>query len=107
MQAVDDVVMFFPDWGHRWPLWGKIALRPEHLDLDDDLSRRLEAWVKVWQEDLDPIFEVRWPDPELGSAWIEEGTRLCAEVQQAVEKLGITVTPSFSMFAPNASTSSG
>ena len=92
--------MFFPDWGHRWPLWGRVALRPEHLDLDEDLAGRLAKWVEVWQIELDPIFEVRWPSAEMGNAWIKEGNKLCAEVQHKVEKLGITVIPSFSMFAP-------
>jgi len=103
MIIVDDVVEFFPDWGHKWPLWHNGAVHPEQLCLDENLSEKLAKWVQVWQEILDPVFEVKWPDAEVGRAWILEGGELCAELQRAVKKLGITVIPSFSIYSPDAS----
>lgn len=94
-------IAFFPDWGHKWPLWGPVALRPEHLGLSTDLERRLAEWVRVWQEELDPVIEIRWPSTEMGEAWIAEGEALCNEVQEAVKKRRIMVIPRFSEFAPS------
>jgi hypothetical protein len=71
-------------------------LRPEHLDLPEDLTARLAAWVNTRQIELDPVVEIRWPSVELGRAWIADGYALCAEVQAAVEKPGIKVGLRFS-----------
>lgn len=95
-------IQFFPDWGHRWPLWGPVGLRPEHLGLSEDLAQRLATWVRVWQVELDPVVEIRWPSVERGQAWIAEGYALCAEVQAAVAKRGIKVIPRFAEFTPDA-----
>jgi hypothetical protein len=91
-------IAFFPDWGHPWPLWGGAEL--EKLDLPEGLISRLEAWTRVWQEVLDPETEVKWPDPEVGRAWIVEGEDLVRQVRVAAEQVGLTVTSSFHEYAP-------
>src|SRR5690606_8310394 len=79
MDASDSPVFvdFFPDWGHRLPLWDGGTLPP----LSDALLGDLRSWVKTWQTVLDPVFEVRWPDYETGMAWVGEGLRLVAAVE--------------------------
>ena len=70
------LVDFFPDWGHKTPLWDDGTLPP----LSAALLQDLRAGVRTWQIVLDPVFEVRWPDDETGRAWVEEGFRLVAAV---------------------------
>jgi len=71
------LVDFFPDWGHKTPLWDGGTLPPLSEELLDDLR----SWVRTWQIVLDPVFEVRWSDYETGRAWVEEGLRLVAAVE--------------------------
>lgn len=91
-------VGFFPEWGRNWPLWG--VGRHGLPGMSDDLAERLREWSRVWQEDLDPMFGVRWGDPERGRAWIREGWALVAEVQDLVRGQGLRVIADFEMYAP-------
>lgn len=93
-----NAIDFFPDWGHRWPLWGGQAL--DQLDLPLNLVARLEAWTRVWQEVLDPVDGVRWPDPAVGAQWIIDGDMLLKEVRSYAAKVGLTVQASFHEYAP-------
>ena len=41
-------IRMFPDYGHRWPLWGdvlhdELCLEPSDLDLSDELILDLRA----------------------------------------------------------------
>ncbi|HEY8319349.1 MAG TPA: hypothetical protein VIG76_11000 [Amnibacterium sp.] len=57
--VVSREIRFFPDWGHRWPLWGsllhdEITLSPADLSLSAELTADLRAWYDFWDEHLDP-----------------------------------------------------
>jgi hypothetical protein len=91
------LVDFFPDWGHRWPLWGGL----DESALSSALTRDLKAWTRTWQVVLDPVFEVRWPDPVIGREWIAEGNRLVARLQAELGP-GYLVVPSFERYSPDA-----
>lgn len=89
-------VRFFPDWGHRLPIWMGAATPT----LTDELVWEMQEWVRVWQLVLDPVLEVRWPDPDVGRAWITEGNRLVSKLQAELGDAYI-VKPEFLMFDPS------
>ncbi|BDZ40271.1 hypothetical protein [Microbacterium suwonense] len=89
-------VDFFPDWGHRLPLWDGGTLPPLSEALLDDLR----SWVRTWQIVLDPVSEVRWPDDEVGRAWIAEGHRLVAAVEAELGA-GYVLKHDFDMYGPD------
>ena len=100
MQPAVQEVGFFPDWGRDWPLWG--VGRNGLPGISDDLAGRLRAWCRVWQEELDPVFDVRWKDPQKGRAWHLEGHELVREVQSATQGRGVKIVPDFEMYGPDA-----
>ncbi|WP_434316858.1 hypothetical protein [Leifsonia sp. P73] len=79
------VVRFFPDHGHRWPLWdssvGYTAV-PEDFGLSGALTRDLRQWYDEWEAAVGPAEP--WKDPVAERAWEDRGdvlaVRLAAEV---------------------------
>jgi hypothetical protein len=67
-------IRVFPEWGGR-------QLIPAAIPISSELRERLWAWNEVWQRVLDPVTEVRWPDPEVGRQWIREGEALVTALQ--------------------------
>lgn len=70
------------------PAWYGGDLFTDEFRLSPKLRARLREWNRVWEVVLDPVTEVRWPDPEVGRAWILEGHRLVDALQT---ELGTTV----------------
>lgn len=85
-----NVYQLFPEWFAGWQT-------PETLS--DELRARIARWNEVWENELNPIEETSWPDPDVGRAWIAEGDELVRLMQR---ELGpeITVVESFHMYAP-------
>ena len=71
----------FPDWGNQWSLWRVGAISPDALGLSHGLERDLAEWTRVWQDELDPVFEVRWKNDEDGRKWVRHGRDLAVRVQ--------------------------
>lgn len=50
------LLRFFPDWGHRWPLWengtDKYAMEPADFGLSEKLTLDLRDWYDFWEEHL-------------------------------------------------------
>lgn len=67
----------FPEWGRREVVGPAVPILSE-------LRHRLRVWNDTWQHVLDPVFEVRWPDPEIGRQWIAEGESLLRDLQEEV-----------------------
>ncbi|MCL2515696.1 MAG: hypothetical protein FWD85_03535 [Microbacteriaceae bacterium] len=89
-------IRFFPDWGHRWPLWGFTAnagpaLTPNDLGLSPELAADLRVWWDFWDAHLipDPPKPAKpgWDDERNCRAWVEAGMslqqRLAAELGSA------------------------
>jgi hypothetical protein len=64
-----------------WPEWGPRDLTGS-LPISDSLRLRLRSWNRTWQSVLDPVLEIRWPDPEVGRQWIAEGENLVRDLQR-------------------------
>ncbi|MCK6068490.1 MULTISPECIES: hypothetical protein [Microbacterium] len=72
-----------------FPEWGGEDRVPMAIELPVELRQRIRAWNLTWQTVLDPVFEVRWPDPEVGRRWIEEGNALVRALQ---DELGPSIS---------------
>jgi hypothetical protein len=79
------VVRFFPDHGHRWPLWDAsvgYTAGPEDFGLSPDLTQTLRQWYDEWEAAVGPAEP--WKDPVAEREWEERGdvlaVRLAAEV---------------------------
>jgi hypothetical protein len=70
-----------PNVVRLWPEWGPRDLIPDFMPISDSLRQRLRSWNRIWQSVLDPVKEIRWPDPEVGRQWIAEGERLVRDLQ--------------------------
>ncbi len=84
----------FPEWGRREVVGRAVPISPE-------LRYRLRVWNDTWQNVLDPVFEVRWPDPEIGRQWIAEGESLLRDLQEEVGP-AFRVVGDFAAYDPDA-----
>ena len=89
-------VDFFPDWGHALPTW----MGENTPKFSAQLEADLREWVRVWQVELDPVSEIKWPSKEMGRAWIAEGYRLVREVQELLGE-GYVLKPAFTQYDPD------
>lgn len=78
-------VRFFPDHGHRWPLWDPsvgYTAGPEDFGLSVALTRDLREWYDAWEAAVGPAEP--WKDPVAEREWEDRGdvlaVRLAAEV---------------------------
>jgi hypothetical protein len=89
-------IQFWPDWGHRWPLWGSVVedelcLTPTDLSLSEALTVDLRAWWDFWDAHLQPDppapQEPGWDSDQNRRVWLAAGhmlaTRLAEEIGPA------------------------
>lgn len=65
-----------------FPEWYGGDLVPSTVSISPGLRSRLREWNRVWETVLDPVTEIRWPDPEIGRRWIAEGDELVRQLQR-------------------------
>ena len=82
-----------------YPEWFGGDRVPERFVVSADLRKRLREWNRVWETVLDPVTEMRWPDPQIGRAWIAEGEQLVADLQAELGP-GLSVVGDFARYAP-------
>jgi hypothetical protein len=84
-----------------FPEWGRGDLVSPTVPLSAGLRARLRAWNHTWETVLDPVSEIRWPDPEVGREWIAEGEALVVELRR---ELGpdVPVVAEFAVYSPDA-----
>jgi len=70
-------LLVFPEWGGR-------EVVGESIDISPALRKRFRAWNQTWQVVLDPISEIKWPDPDVGREWIAEGNALVQDLQHEI-----------------------
>lgn len=70
--------------------------------LTDELRKRIQAWNTIWQNVLNPQKEIRWPHPDIGRQWIDEGESLVVAVQAEVGP-AVRVVEGFAAYDPDAS----
>ena len=87
-------LLVFPEWGGR-----EVVSRS--IDISPELRERLHAWNRTWQVVLDPVFEIKWPDPAAGREWIAEGDALVRDLQREVGP-SLRVVADFAMYDPDA-----
>lgn len=87
-------LVVFPEWGGRDVVGASIEISPELRD-------RFRVWNETWQVVLNPIFEIRWPDPEVGREWIAEGNALVRELQREIGP-NLRVIGDFAAYDPDA-----
>jgi hypothetical protein len=89
-----------PNVVRLWPEWGPRDLIPDFMPISDSLRLRLRNWNHVWQSVLDPVEDIRWPDPDIGRQWIAEGESLVRDLQ---EELGpqLHVVEGFRVYDPD------
>jgi hypothetical protein len=84
-------IRFFPDWGHRWPLWGtaledELLLTPTDLSLSRELTDDLRAWWDFWDAHLQPDppgpTEPGWDSDQNRRVWIAAGHMLAQRLSQ-------------------------
>ena len=51
---------------------------------------------------LDPVLEIKWPDPAVGREWIAEGDALVRDLQREIGS-SLRVVGDFVMYEPEAS----
>ena len=85
-----------------YPEWFGGDRVPERFVVSTELRKRLREWNRIWETVLDPIAEVRWPDPQIGHEWISEGEQLVKDLQA---ELGpeLSVLGDFARYAPPTS----
>ena len=77
---------------------------PPAYAISPELRRRLIAWNRTWQTALDPVSEMRWPDPELGRRWMGEGEQLVRDLQAELGP-AVQVIGAFDDYDPDAAAS--
>lgn len=82
-------IRFFPDWGHRWPLWGSVledelTLTPVDLSLSDSLTADLRAWWDFWDLHLRPDppapEQSGWDNDQNKRVWLAAGDSLAVRL---------------------------
>ena len=87
-------IRVFPEWGNR-EVVGPAA------QISAELRSRFRKWNDTWQHVLDPVFDVRWTDPEVGRQWIAEGNALVCDLQDEVGP-SFRVIGDFAAYDPDA-----
>ncbi|WP_341955946.1 hypothetical protein [Microbacterium sp. LWH13-1.2] len=82
-----------------YPEWFGGDRVPESLTIPQELRDRLRAWNRTWETLLDPVAEVRWPDPAIGHRWIAEGEQLVVDLRAELAP-GVAVVGDFARYAP-------
>jgi hypothetical protein len=70
-------IRFFPDHGHRWPLWDSKAgytATPDEYGLSDELVGALRRWYDDWEAAVGP--GDGWRNAELHQSWVARGDEL-------------------------------
>jgi hypothetical protein len=80
------------------PEWGREVISAA-TPISRELRERLWAWNEIWQRVLDPVTEVKWPDPEVGRQWIREGEALVTALQVELGP-SVPVVAGFYGYAP-------
>ncbi|GAA4152340.1 hypothetical protein [Leifsonia shinshuensis] len=78
-------VRFFPDHGHRWPLWDSsvgYTAGPEDFGLSGELTQALRHWCDEWE--LAVGAGEPWKDPVAQRAWEERGDLLALRLAEEV-----------------------
>ena len=88
-------LLVFPEWGGR-------EVVPRSIDISPELRQRFSAWNRTWEIVLDPVFEIKWPDPAVGREWIAEGDALVRDLQREIGP-SLRVLGDFAMYDPDAS----
>ena len=88
-------LLVFPEWGGR-------EVVPRSIDISPELRQRLRAWNQTWEVVLDPVIEIKWPDPAVGREWIAEGDALVRDLQREIGS-SLRVVGDFAMYDPDAS----
>jgi hypothetical protein len=71
----DRRVRLMSDYGVDWPLWGDEGeLQPAALGLSDDLTARLQAWQRLFEERFH--YESGWRSAEDAAAYAADGVQL-------------------------------
>lgn len=65
-----------PEWASSQRVVGIFSAR-----LSRDLQTRIRAWNDEWKFTLNPQKTIRWPHPEIGRRWVEEGNALVEAIQ--------------------------
>jgi hypothetical protein len=89
-----------------FPEWGGEERVPRSIEISDVLRERVRAWNLTWQTVLDPVREIRWPDPEVGRQWIAEGNALVAALRHEIG-MSIRIEGDFAAYDPDAEGTSG
>ena len=87
------MLIVFPEWGGR-------EVVPQSIDISPELRERFRSWNRTWQVVLDPIFEIKWPDPEVGREWIAEGNALVRDLQREIGP-SLRVVGDFAAYDPD------
>jgi len=104
--VVSREIRFFPDWGHRWPLWGdllheEMALGPADLSLSTELTADLRAWWDFWDEHLDPDplppRAPGWDTDRNRRIWLLAGEELARRLRSEFGER-LTLLPSFQSY---------
>jgi hypothetical protein len=91
--AASREILFFPDWGHRWPLWGsalhdELCLTPADLSLTDELTADLRAWWDFWDAHLQPDppapTEPGWDSDQNRRVWTAAGHMLAERLTEEI-----------------------
>lgn len=78
-------IRFFPDHGHRWPLWDPKAgytATPDEYGLSDQLVMALRRWYDEWEAAVGP--GDGWRDAEQHRSWADRGDELAAWLAREV-----------------------
>lgn len=80
------LIRFFPDHGHRWPLWengsATYTMTPDDYGLSDDLRGALREWYDDWERHVGA--GVGWSDVPTRERWIRRGDELAAALGREV-----------------------
>jgi hypothetical protein len=87
-------ITILPEWASSQRVVGIFSDR-----LSRDLQARIRAWNDEWKFTLNPQKTIRWPDPEIGRRWIEEGNALVEAIQAELGSR-FRVVGGFSAYAP-------
>ncbi len=70
------------------------------LKLSSETRERLRCWNETWENVLNPISEIRWPDARVGREWIQEGYALVAQMQKELGS-DYVVVEGFAVYDPD------
>ena len=86
------MIRFFPDHGHRWPLWDSRAgytATPSAYGLSAALASALRRWYDEWETAVGP--GDGWRNDQQHRAWMDQGDELADRLAQEVWDIGEVV----------------